>query len=59
MFSLAASLSSATELIEDHIDTMTANGVHWGTRSALVAALLHFLELETDMELLGLGVTWT
>jgi hypothetical protein len=53
--SLAASLSSATELFEDHIDARTANGVRWGTRSMLVAALSHFPELGTKLELLGSG----
>jgi hypothetical protein len=34
---------------------MDANGVCRGTRSALVAALSHFLELEAELELLGSG----
>jgi hypothetical protein len=50
--SLAASLSPTAELLEGHIDTMTTNRVHWGTRFALVAALLHFPELEAELELL-------
>jgi hypothetical protein len=44
--SLVVSLSSATELIEDHIDMAATNGVRWGTKSALVAVISHFLELE-------------
>jgi hypothetical protein len=35
--SLAASLSTVAELLEGRIDTATANGVCWGTWSALVA----------------------
>jgi hypothetical protein len=53
--SLAASLSAVVEQLEDQIDTMDANGVCRGTRSALVAALSHFLELEAELELLGSG----
>jgi hypothetical protein len=51
--SLAASLFSAAELLEDRIDTTVNNGVCWGTWSALVAALSHFLEFGTKLELLG------
>jgi hypothetical protein len=36
---------------------MTANGVSWGTRSALVATLSHFLELDDELELLGSGIS--
>jgi hypothetical protein len=53
--SLVASLSSVVELIEDCIDSAVINGVRWGTRSVLAAALLHFLELGTELELLGSG----
>jgi hypothetical protein len=53
--SLEASLSSSTELIEDHIDAVAANGVCWGTWSALAAALSYLLELGTELELLGPG----
>jgi hypothetical protein len=53
--SLTGSLSMAVELLEGQIDTVTANGVRWGTRSALVAALLHFLELRSELELPGSG----
>jgi hypothetical protein len=55
MSSLVASLSSATELIEDHIDMAATNGVRWGTKSALVAVVSHFLELGTELEPLGSG----
>jgi hypothetical protein len=44
--SLVASLSMVAELLEGRIDIMAANGVRWGTRSALVVALSHFPELE-------------
>jgi hypothetical protein len=50
--SLAASRSMVTELLEGRIDTATANGVRWVTQSVLVAALSHFLELKTELELL-------
>jgi hypothetical protein len=53
--SMAASLSMAAELLKGQVDATTANGVHWGTQSALVAALSHFSELEADLELLGFG----
>jgi hypothetical protein len=53
MSSLAASLSLAVELIEDSVDATVAYRVRWGTRSALAVALLHFSELETELELLG------
>jgi hypothetical protein len=52
---LAASLSSIIELLEGRIDAATTNGLRWGTRSALAAALLHFLELGAELELLGSG----
>jgi hypothetical protein len=43
--SLLASLSTVMELLEGWIDKLTTNGVRWGTRFALVAALSHFREL--------------
>jgi hypothetical protein len=46
-------LSSTAELLEGHIDATVAYRVRWGTRSALVVALLHFPELEAKLELLG------
>jgi hypothetical protein len=51
--SLLASLSSTAELLEGYVDTEAANGVHWGTRSTLVACLSHFPKLVTEVELLG------
>jgi hypothetical protein len=53
--SLAVSLSSATELIEDRVDAMGVNGVYLGTRSMLAAIMLHFPELGAELELLGYG----
>jgi hypothetical protein len=50
--SLAASLSTVVELLEARIDASAANGVYQGTRSPLVAALSHFLELKSELELL-------
>jgi hypothetical protein len=55
LYSLVASLSMVAELLEGCINAMTANGVCWGTWSVLVAALSHFLKLETELELLGSG----
>jgi hypothetical protein len=51
--SLVASLSMMAELLKGRIDIMAANGVRWGTRSALVAAMSHFSELKSELELLG------
>jgi hypothetical protein len=53
--SLAASLFMLVELIKGWVDTTTANGVRWGPRSMLVAALSYFLELKTELGLLGSG----
>jgi hypothetical protein len=41
--SLAASMSGAA----------ITNRVRWGSLSTLVAAMLHFLELKTELEVLG------
>jgi hypothetical protein len=48
-------VSMAVELLEGQIDDTTANRVHWGTRSTLVAFLSLFLELKFELELLGSG----
>jgi hypothetical protein len=53
--SLVASLSSAAGLLEGCIDVIAANGVHWGTQSALATALSHFSESGAELELLGSG----
>jgi hypothetical protein len=50
--SLAASMSTAAELLEGWIDAVGANGVRWGARSALVATVSHFPELKTELEVL-------
>jgi hypothetical protein len=51
--SLAVSLSSATDLIEGHVNAAAANEAHWGARLALIATLSQFPELEHELELLG------
>jgi hypothetical protein len=53
--SLAASLYIVVEEVENRINTVATNGVRWGTRSALVAILSHFPELEPELELLESG----
>jgi hypothetical protein len=53
--SLAASLSMVVELLDGRIDTAATNGVRWGTGTMLVTALSHFLELKSELELLGSG----
>jgi hypothetical protein len=35
------------------MDTEAANEVRWGSHSALVAVMLHFPELKSELELLG------
>jgi hypothetical protein len=53
MSSLEALLSSIVELIEDYVNAVTGNGVRWGTRSTLAAAMSHFLEMGAELEPLG------
>jgi hypothetical protein len=53
--SLVASMFAATELLKGWIDTTAANSVCWGSHSALVAIVSHFLELKTELEVLGSG----
>jgi hypothetical protein len=43
------------KLLEGQIDIAAINGVHWGTRSVLVATMSHFPELKSELELLGFG----
>jgi hypothetical protein len=50
--SLAASLSTAVELLEGWVDATGTNRVRWGTRSTLIAALWHFPELEPVLGML-------
>jgi hypothetical protein len=45
--------SVVAESLKDRIDTAATNGVYWGTRSTLVVILSDFLELESELELLG------
>jgi hypothetical protein len=57
--SLAASMSTAVELLEDWIDAAAANGVRWGSHPSLVAIVLYFPELKTNLEVLRTGRAWT
>jgi hypothetical protein len=52
---LSTSMSTVAERLEGRIDTVAANGVCWGSCSALVVAVSHFLELDTDLEVVGSG----
>jgi hypothetical protein len=52
---LAASMATVAELLEGQIDVASANRVRWGSHSTLVAAVSHFLELKTELEVLGSG----
>jgi hypothetical protein len=36
------SMSMVAKLLEGQIDTAAANGVHWGSRSTLVAVVSHY-----------------
>jgi hypothetical protein len=40
--SLAASMSVAVEILKGQIDVAVTNRVHWGSRSTLVATVMHF-----------------
>jgi hypothetical protein len=53
--SLAASLSTVAKLLKGGFDTVAASRVHRGTRSALVAPLLHFPEPEKELWLVRSG----
>jgi hypothetical protein len=48
-------MSMAAEMLEGRIDAATANGVWWGSRSVLVAAVSHFLDPKTELEVLRSG----
>jgi hypothetical protein len=50
---LVASMATVAELLEGRIDVAAANGVRWESRSTLVTAVSHFLELKTELEVLG------
>jgi hypothetical protein len=49
------SLPIVVEEVEGRINTTATNGVRLGTRFTLVAALSHFLELKSELELLRFG----
>jgi hypothetical protein len=53
--SLAASMCTVVELLEGRIAAAAPNGVHWGSCLELAAAVLHFPELKTKMEVLNSG----
>jgi hypothetical protein len=52
--SLAASMSAVVKMLEGRIDAAAANGVRSRSRSALVVAVSHFLDLKTELEVLGI-----
>jgi hypothetical protein len=52
---MVTSMSAVTEQLEGWIDTATTNRVCWGSHSALVVMVLHFPELDADLEVLGSG----
>jgi hypothetical protein len=52
---LATSLSAVAVRLEGWIDAVATNRVRWGSCSAFVTAVSHFLELATDLEVLGYG----
>jgi hypothetical protein len=56
--SLATSMSTVVEWLEGRIDAATANRVHWGSHSALVAVVSHFPELALTWRCSSLGVAW-
>jgi hypothetical protein len=53
MSSLVASLSSGAGLIKDCVNVMTTKEVRSRTRLRLATALLHFPEMETELEVFG------
>jgi hypothetical protein len=52
---LATSMCMVGERLEGWIDAAATNGLCWGSRSALVAIVLHFPKLYVDLEELGSG----
>jgi hypothetical protein len=46
-------MSTTVELLESQVIPAATNGVCQGTHSVLAAALSHFLELKSELELLG------
>jgi hypothetical protein len=53
--SQVVSLSTVAKLPKGWVDATTANKVHWGTRSVVVAILSHFPKLEGELKLLRSG----
>jgi hypothetical protein len=53
--SLAMSMSRVVNQLKRWIHAVTANGVHWGSHSALVAIVSHFSELDADLVVLESG----
>jgi hypothetical protein len=53
---LATSMSTLAEWLVGRIDTATANGVRWGSHSALVGTVSHFPKLDADLEMLRSGL---
>jgi hypothetical protein len=51
----AASMFMVAGLLEGRANTAAANGVHWGPRSTLVAALMHFPALKSELGSLRSG----
>jgi hypothetical protein len=47
-----AYMSTAVELLEGWIGSTAANKARWGSRSMLVAIVLHFPEVEVELEVL-------
>jgi hypothetical protein len=52
---LATSMSAVAELHEGWIDAAVSNAVRWGSHLVLVITVSHFLELDTNQEVLGAG----
>jgi hypothetical protein len=55
--SLATSISTTGELLKGRINATAAKGVCWGSHSVMVATVLHFAALRSELELLGSGRT--
>jgi hypothetical protein len=53
--SLALAMSMVVEQLKGRINAAAANRACWGSRSTLVAIVLHFWELEAELVVLGFG----
>jgi hypothetical protein len=49
---LVTSMSAVAGQLDCQIDATTANGVRWGSHSALVAVVSHIPELDADLDVL-------